>query len=104
LNIREFKSYLVKEINTPNSEWNKLINKYKLDLVITGKVIDSYDYENKEAVIYFITSETGEIKEVKIYFVPGEVDNLTWHEKRTEFYKNVYEKVLVLIIHKFYNE
>ena len=89
----DLSGFLNQELRSEGSEWNEMIKKHQLDLVITGKVLDSGEYgEEKEATFYIINAKTKHIKEIKTSFTSSRAFDRG--QVRDNFYKDVYDQLL----------
>jgi hypothetical protein len=91
----EVKNFVMQELNSPDSEWNAMAKKHKLDFVITGRVYDATTYdEEKEATIYLINVASRNIKEIKATYKSQRARERTVFEVRANFYREIYDQIV----------
>ncbi len=93
----EYKDFLVREINSPGSEWAAASKKHNLDFLITGKAYDqAVQEDDKNMVIYVIDCKTKKIIEVKATYASHAYSghDISGNEVIRQFYKRVYDKLL----------
>jgi len=91
----DVEKFLIQEVKSPDSEWNAMIKKHKLDLVIAGKAYDSATLEEeKEATIYVINTKTKDIKEIKASYKSHRGSDRTDLQVRANFYQEVYNQIV----------
>lgn len=91
----DVKNFLMQELNSPDSEWNAMVKKHKLDFVLIGKVYDATTYdEEKEATIYLVDVAASKIKEVKATYRSQRARERTAFEVRANFYRAIYEEIV----------
>jgi hypothetical protein len=90
----DLRNFLVREVKSPDSEWNAMVKKHKLDLVLAGKVYDTTTYEEeKEATIYLIRSATN-ITETKATYKALKSRERTGFDVRANFYREIYDQIV----------
>jgi hypothetical protein len=99
----DYKKYLVKEVNSEDSELNTLSNKYKLDILITGRSYDSNTVGNDITTeIYIVNFRTKQIDEIKDRYIYDMHDpDLSGHRVSSKLYKRFYDNVLKKGFSKF---
>lgn len=88
-------NFLTQEVKSPDSEWNAMVKKHKLDFVIAGKIYDSTTYEEeKEATIYLVNVLTRNIREIKASYKSFRARERTGPEVRANFYQAIYDEIV----------
>jgi hypothetical protein len=94
IKYEDVKNFLMQELKSPDSEWNAMVKKHKVDFVITGKVYDATTYdEEKEATIYLIDVATRNLKEIKATYKSQRAYERTAFEVRANFYRAIYDQI-----------
>jgi hypothetical protein len=91
----DFGKFLTQEVKSPDSEWDAMIKKHGLDVLIAGKVYDTTAYEEeKEATIYVVKTGTKDIKEIKASYKSMKAFDKTGFQVRANFYREVYDQII----------
>ena len=88
------RGFLNQELKAGESEWNAMVKKHNLDLVIAGRVYDRATYrDEKEATIYLVESRTMNIKEIKASYKSLQERERTGFDVQANFYRAIYDEI-----------
>jgi hypothetical protein len=95
IKYNDMREFLNREVKSSESEWNTMVRKHKLDLVLAGRVYDRTTYgDEKEATIYLVDSRTMNSKEIKASYKSFKERERTSFDVQANFYRAIYDEIV----------